>query len=163
MAASEIHETFMREALKEAKKAFDKGEVPVGAVIVLQNRIVARAYNQMEMLHDPTAHAEMIAVTQAADFLRSEKGGNHRGSLEKTSVYVTVEPCPMCAGALVMSHCEHLIFGAKDPKAGACGSLYNIVQDDRLNHRLNVTSGVLETESKLLLQEFFKSLRKDKR
>lgn len=163
MSSSEIHEPFMREALKEAQKAFDKGEIPVGAVVVYQNKIIARAFNQMEMLHDPTAHAEMIAITQAADFLRSEGGPNHRGSLEKTSLYVTVEPCPMCAGALVLSHCENLIFGAKDSKAGACWSLYNITQDDRLNHRLNVTSGVLEIDSKFLLQEFFKSLRKEKR
>ena len=159
----QLYETFMREALKEAKKAFEKGEVPVGAVIVSQNRVIARAYNQMEMLHDPTAHAEMIAITQAADFLRSQESERHRGSLEKASLYVTVEPCPMCAGALVLSHCENLIFGAKDSKAGACGSLYNIAQDDRLNHRLNVTSGVLEMESKFLLQEFFKTLRKEKR
>ncbi|MBI4372134.1 MAG: nucleoside deaminase [Candidatus Omnitrophica bacterium] len=158
-----VHETFMREALKEAKKAFDKGEIPVGAVIVFQNKVIARAHNQMDLLHDPTAHAEMIAITQAADFLRSGGGENHRGSLEKTSIYVTVEPCPMCAGALVTSHCENLIFGAKDTKAGASGSLYHITQDDRLNHRLNVISGVLEEESKFLLQEFFKSLRKDKR
>ncbi|MBI4358944.1 MAG: nucleoside deaminase [Candidatus Omnitrophica bacterium] len=153
----------MREALKEAKKAFDKGEIPVGAVVVSKSRVIARAHNQMEMLHDPTAHAEMIAITQAADFLRSQGGENHRGSLEKASIYVTVEPCPMCAGALVMSHCQNLIFATKDMKAGACGSLYNIVQDDRLNHRLNVVSGVLEIEAKFLLQEFFKNLRKEKR
>ena len=153
----------MREALKEAQKAFDKGEVPVGAVIVSKNRVIARAHNQMELLHDPTAHAEMIAITQAADFLRSQEEGQHRGSLEKTSIYVTVEPCPMCAGALVMSHCETLVFAAKDPKAGACGSLYNIAQDDRLNHRLNVISGILEEDSKSLLQEFFKNLRREKR
>jgi tRNA(adenine34) deaminase len=160
---SSIHETFMREALKEAQKAFDHGEIPVGAILVFENRIIARAHNQMELLHDPTAHAEMIAITQAADFLRSQGGENHRGSLEKTTIYVTVEPCPMCAGALVMSHCETLIFGAKDPKAGACGSLYNVTQDDRLNHRLNVIGGILENDSKLLLQEFFKNLRKEKR
>ena len=153
----------MREAVKEAQKAFDKGEVPVGAVIVYQNKVIARAHNQMEMLHDPTAHAEMIAITQAADFLRSQGGGNHRGSLEKTSLYVTVEPCPMCAGALVVSHCQNLIFATKDLRAGACGTLYNIVQDDRLNHRLNVTSGIMELEAKFLLQEFFKTLRKEKR
>ena len=160
---SSLHESFMREALKEAQKAFDKGEVPVGAIVVFQNRVIARAHNQMELLHDPTAHAEMIAITQAADFLRSQAGDAHRGSLEKTSIYVTVEPCPMCAGALVASHCENLIFGAKDPKAGACGSLYNITQDDRLNHRLNVIGGILEEDSKFLLQEFFKTLRKEKR
>lgn len=163
MAESSVHESFMREALKEAKKAFDKGEVPVGAVVVSKSKMIARAHNQMEMLHDPTAHAEMIAITQAADFLRSQGGEGHRGSLEKASLYVTVEPCPMCAGALVMAHCSNLIFAAKDSKAGACGSLYNIAQDDRLNHRLNVTSGILEAESKSLLQEFFKNLRKEKR
>ncbi len=163
MNPNPLHETFMKEALKEAEKAFEKGEVPVGAVIVYQNKIIARGYNQMEMLHDPTAHAEMIAITQAADFLRSEGGDKHRGSLEKTSLYVTVEPCPMCAGALVISRCENLIFGAKDLKAGACGTLYNITQDDRLNHRVNVMSGVMENDAKLLLQEFFKNLRKEKR
>lgn len=163
MAEPIPHETFMKEALREAQKAFDRGEIPVGAVIVFQNKIIARAYNQMELLHDPTAHAEMLAITQASDFLSKQNGPNHRGSLEKASLYVTVEPCPMCAGALVMSHCENLIFGAKDSKAGASGSLYNIVQDDRLNHRLNVTAGVLEAESKFLMQEFFKSLRKEKR
>lgn len=163
MSGPEIHETFMREALKEAGKASEKGEVPVGAVVVYQNKIIARAHNQMEMLHDPTAHAEMIAITQAADFLRAEGGANHRGSLEKTSLYVTIEPCPMCAGALVISHCQNLIYGAKDPRAGACGSLYNITQDDRLNHRLSVTSGIMEADSRFFLQEFFKQLRKDKR
>ena len=153
----------MKEALREAEKAFQKGEVPVGAVVVYQNKIIARAYNQMEMLHDPTAHAEMIAITQAADFLRSQGGDKHRGSLEKTSLYATIEPCPMCAGALVVSHCENLIFAAKDAKAGACVSLYQITQDDRLNHQLNVTGGIMETEARMLLQEFFRSLRKEKR
>src|SRR3989338_7660968 len=125
MPTPEIHQALMRESLKEAKKAFQKGAVPVGAVVVFQNKIIARAFNQMEMLHDPTAYAEMIAITQAADFLRSEGGENHRGSLEKTSIYVTAEPCPMCAGALVASHCANLFYGAKDTKAGACESLYN--------------------------------------
>jgi tRNA(adenine34) deaminase len=115
------------------------------------------------MLHDPTAHAEMIAITQAAEYLASRGGDNHRGSLEKTSIYVTMEPCTMCAGALVLSKCENLIYGVKDPKAGACGSLYDIVQDDRLPHRLKLITGVLEAEAKSLLQEFFKTLRKEKR
>ena len=157
------HEAFMREALKEAKKAFQKGDVPVGAVAVYKHRIIARGHNQMELLHDPTAHAEMITITQAADYLHGEGGANHRGSLEKVSFYVTLEPCLMCAGALVLSHCENLIFGAIDPKLGACTSLYNIPKDGRLNHQLNVTSGVLELEAKVLMQEFFKNLRKDKR
>lgn len=158
-----IHEVFMREALKEAKKAFQKGEIPVGAVAVFQNRIIARGFNQMEMLHDPTAHAEMITMTQASDFLHSEGGEAHRGSLEKVSLYVTLEPCPMCAGALVLTHCENLIFGALDPRLGACASVYNLTRDIRLNHQLNVTSGVLELESRNLIQEFFRNLRKDKR
>lgn len=153
----------MRAALKEAEKAFEKGEVPVGAVVVSKNQIIARAHNQMELLHDPTAHAEMIAITQAADLLRSQGGPNHRGSLEKASLYVTLEPCAMCAGALVLAHCERLIFATADPSAGACGSLYNIVNDDRLNHRLKVTRGLLEAESKALIQDFFKTLRKEKR
>lgn len=152
----------MREALKEAKRSFEKGEVPVGAVITHQERIVGRGHNQMETLHDPTAHAEMIAITQAAEAL-SEGKTDHRGSLEGAAVYVTMEPCPMCTGALVLAKAKAVFFGIRDPKAGACGSLYNIAQDDRLNHRLRVKGGVLEEESKLLLQEFFRNLRKEKR
>ena len=156
-------ERYMREALKEAIKAYEAGEVPVGAVIVYKEKIIARAHNQIVMLKDPTAHAEMIAITQAADYLHQEGGKDHRGSLEKASLYVTVEPCPMCAGALVMAHCENVIYGAKDAKTGACGSLFNLAQDDRLNHRLNVVGGVLEDDSKMFLQEFFRSLRKENR
>ncbi len=159
---SSLHDHFMREALKQAKTAFEKGEVPVGAVVVYKNQIIARAYNQMEALRDPTAHAEMIAMTQASETL-SEGKRDHRGSLESCSLYVTMEPCPMCAGALVWTKCKHLIYGARDTRAGACGSLYNIVQDDRLNHRLQVAGGVMENEAKLFLQEFFRNLRKDKR
>lgn len=158
-----LHEHYMREALKQAQVAFEKGEVPVGAVIVHGARIIARAHNQTELLHDPTAHAEMIAITQAAECLAAGGGANHRGSLEKASIYVTMEPCPMCAGALVLAKCENLIFGASDPKAGACGSLYRIVTDDRLNHRLNVIGGVLSEDARLLLEEFFRNLRKEKR
>lgn len=158
-----LHEHYMREALKQAQVAFEKGEVPVGAVIVHGARIVARAHNQTELLHDPTAHAEMIAITQAAECLAEGGGANHRGSLEKASIYVTMEPCSMCAGALVLSKCENLIFGVDDPKAGACGSLYRIVTDDRLNHRLNVIRGVLREDARLLLEEFFRNLRKEKR
>ena len=158
-----LHEAFMREALKEAKKAFQKGDVPVGAVAVYQNKIIARGFNQMELLHDPTAHAEMITMTQASDFMHENGGEAHRGSLEKVALYVTLEPCPMCAGALVLNKCERLIFAVSDPKLGACGTVYNLVQDDRFNHRLQVVSGILEEESKFLLQSFFKNLRKEKR
>ena len=160
--AESIHEHFMREALKQARLALQKGEVPIGAVIVYKNQIISKGYNQTEMLRDPTAHAEMIAMTQASSAL-SESKTDHRGSLEGATIYATLEPCPMCAGALVLNKCQNLVYGAKDPKAGACESLYKITQDDRLNHRLNVINGVLETDSRMLLQDFFKSLRKERR
>ena len=152
----------MKEALKQAGIALEKGEVPVGAVVVWQNRIVGRGYNQMEMLRDPTAHAEMIAMTQASETL-SEGKKNHRGSLEGASLYVTLEPCPMCAGALVVTKCKNLIYGTRDAKAGACESLYRITSDDRLNHRVNVVGGVMEKDAQLFLQEFFRGLRKERR
>lgn len=157
-----IHEQFMREALKEARLGFQKGEIPVGAVVVYRQRIVGRAHNQTETLHDPTAHAEMIAITQAAEAL-SEGKSDHRGSLEGATLYVTMEPCPMCAGALVLAKAKAVIFGIKDPKAGACGSLYNLAEDDRLNHRFSVQGGILAEEAKMFLQEFFRNLRKEKR
>jgi len=157
-----IHDHFMKEALKQAGIALEKGEVPVGAVVVWQNRIVGRGYNQMEMLRDPTAHAEMIAMTQASETL-SEGKKNHRGSLEGASLYVTLEPCPMCAGALVVTKCKNLIYGTRDAKAGACESLYRITSDDRLNHRVNVVGGVMEKDAQLFLQEFFRGLRKERR
>ena len=161
-SSSSVHEYFMREALKEARLGFEKGEVPVGAVVVYRKKIVGRAHNQMETLHDPTAHAEMIAITQAAEALAQGKG-NHRGSLEGATVYVTMEPCPMCAGALVLSKAKEIVFGIYDPKAGACGSLFNLVDDDRLNHKLKTHGGVLADEAMVFLQEFFRTLRKDKR
>lgn len=153
----------MLEALRQAKMAYDAGEVPVGAVVVYENHIIARAHNQTELLRDPTAHAEMIAITQAADALSKDGGPNHRGSLEKATLYVTMEPCPMCAGALVMSKCSHLVFGTHDLKAGACESLFNLTSDNRLNHGVVVVGGVLAEESRALLTSFFKNLRKDKR
>ena len=152
----------MKEALKQAERAFEKGEVPVGAVAVYKNQIVGRAHNQTEMLRDPTAHAEMIVMTQASETL-SQDAKDHRGSLEGVTVYVTLEPCPMCAGAMVITKCTNLVYGARDAKAGACDSLFRITQDDRLNHRVKVTSGVMDIESRALLQEFFRTLRKDKR
>ncbi len=162
MLDSSIHDPYMREALRQAKIALEKGEVPVGAVVVYKSQVIARAYNQTEMLRDPTAHAEMIALTQASSILAEQKK-DHRGSLEGASLYVTLEPCPMCAGALVLTKCQSLIFGVRDQKAGACESLYRITQDDRLNHRLKVISGVMENESRMFLQEFFRTLRKDRR
>ncbi len=163
------HDHFMKEALKQAAIALEKGEVPVGAVVVWKQKIIARAYNQMEMLKDPTAHAEMIALTQASETLsqmpetKPAGGRGHRGSLEGATLYVTLEPCPMCAGALVMTKCAQLVYGAQDPKAGACRSLYRITEDDRLNHRVKVTGGVMADDSKFLLSEFFKTLRKERR
>jgi len=158
----------MKEAIKQAVIALDKGEVPVGAVVVWKNKIVARAYNQMEMLRDPTAHAEMIALTQASETLSQmpeakPAGKEHRGSLEGVTLYATLEPCPMCAGALVMTKCSNLVYGACDAKAGACHSLFRITEDDRLNHRVKVTGGVMADDAKFLLSEFFKTLRKEKR
>jgi tRNA(adenine34) deaminase len=147
------HILYMQEALKEAQEAFDKDEVPVGAVVVYEGKIIARAHNQVEMLRDPTAHAEIIALTSAANLLKTKW-------LNGASLYVTIEPCSMCAGALVLSRITNLYFGAKDPKAGACGSVVNIANHKKLNHRVKVKSGILEKECGVLLKEFFKSKRK---
>ena len=162
MTEQTIHEHFMKEALKQARIALQKGEVPIGAVVVYKAQIISRGYNQTEMLKDPTAHAEMIAMTQASSVLSEDKK-DHRGSLEGVTVYSTLEPCAMCSGAMVLNKCHSLVYAAKDPKAGACESLYRITQDDRLNHRLQVTNNVMEVESRVLLQDFFKGLRKERR
>lgn len=161
-----MHEFFMKEALKQAMIAYDRGEIPVGAVVVYQGKVIARGYNQMETLRDPTAHAEMIAITSASEKLAEGNDGpgrRHRGSLEGCTLYVTMEPCPMCAGALVITKCGSLVYGARDVKAGACESLYRIPQDDRLNHRLSMLGGVMEEDSKLILREFFSALRQRKK
>jgi tRNA(adenine34) deaminase len=148
-----LDQYYMAEALKEAEKAFDEDEVPVGAVIVHEGRIIARAHNQIKLLKDPTAHAEMIALTQAASYLANER-------LLNTTMYVTIEPCSMCAGALVLGRVKRLIFGASDPKTGACGSIVNIADNKKLNHRIKIEKGVLEKECTILLKEFFKKKRK---
>lgn len=142
----------MKQALREAKKAFDEDEVPVGAVVVHDGRIIGRGYNQIERLQDPTAHAEMIALTAAANHLKSRR-------LEECTMYVTLEPCPMCAGALVLARVPTLIFAAYDPKAGACGTLMNIPQDKRLNHSIHVIPGICDKESEELLKGFFGRIR----
>ena len=142
----------MLEALKEAKEAFEEDEVPVGAVIVSQKRIIAKAHNQVERLKDPTAHAEMIAITQAASTLGSKW-------LNEASIYVTIEPCSMCAGALVLARIKNIVYGAQDPKTGACGSVVNLVNHQKLNHRIAVKSGILKEECGLLLKEFFSHKR----
>jgi tRNA(adenine34) deaminase len=148
-------ERFMRLALDQAKIAEENGDVPIGAVIVHQNQIIGKAYNQRELLKDPTAHAEIIALTQAAAALQSWR-------LTGCTMYVTLEPCPMCAGALVLARIDRLVYGCDDPKTGACKSLYNIVQDERLNHRLEVTTGVLADDCSRLLQDFFQQKRPSK-
>ena len=143
---------YMKEAFKQAGKAFEKDEVPVGCVIVHNNKIIARAHNQIETLKDPTAHAEMIAITQAAASLGSKW-------LKDCSAYVTIEPCLMCAGALVLARIKRLIFGAKDPKTGALGSVHDILKSKSLNHRFEVVSGVMEKDSSFIMSEFFKGKR----
>lgn len=145
-------ELFMEQAICQASIAEENGDVPIGAVIVHQNTIIAKAYNQREQLQDPTAHAEIIALTQAAAAVGSWR-------LHGYTMYVTLEPCPMCAGALVLARMDRLVYGCDDPKAGACGSLYNIVQDERLNHRLEVASCVLADECRQQLQKFFAKRR----
>jgi len=142
----------MRVAIESAKIAEENGDVPIGAVIVYKNQIIAKAYNQREQLQDPTAHAEIIALTQAA-------AARQNWHLNGCTMYVTLEPCPMCAGALVLSRMDRLVYGCDDPKAGACKSLYNIVTDGRLNHRLEVTSGVLQEQCREQLQGFFAQRR----
>jgi tRNA(adenine34) deaminase len=151
----QIDERFMRQAIDQAFIAEDNGDVPIGAVVVFENRVIAKGYNQREQLNDPTAHAEMIALTAAAEFI-----GNWR--LGDCTMYVTLEPCCMCAGALVLARIDRLVYGCDDPKAGACRSLYNIVQDERLNHRIEIASGVLEKKCREQLQEFFLGRRDSK-
>ena len=143
----------MQEALAEARRAAEIGEVPIGAVIVRDGEIIGRGFNRREIDHDPLAHAEILAIRQVA----SRKEG---WRLTGCTMYVTLEPCAMCAGALVNSRIERLVWGAPDPKAGWCGTLGNLVQDPRLNHRLEMTAGVLEEDSAALLRGFFASLRK---
>ena len=142
----------MKMALEEAYRAEREEEVPVGAVIVKDNKVIARAYNQVIKMNDPTAHAEILALRQAALALR-----NYR--LIDTTLYVTIEPCLMCGGALVQARIGRIVFGAFDPKMGAFGSLYNLAEDKRLNHRIRVKSGVLEEECCRLMKDFFRRRR----
>jgi tRNA(adenine34) deaminase len=147
-----LDEQNMRIAIDQARIAQENGDVPIGAVIVHNNTIIAKAYNQREQLQDPTAHAEIIALTQAAAALEN-------WHLNDCTIYVTLEPCCMCAGALVLARIDRLVYGCDDPKTGAVKSLYNIVQDKRLNHQVEVTSGVLADECSALLTEFFQKRR----
>ncbi|NQU95115.1 MAG: nucleoside deaminase [Candidatus Omnitrophica bacterium] len=148
------HEHYMQEALKQARIAFERDEVPVGAVIVFKGQIIARAHNQIITLKDPTAHAEMIAITQASAHLRNER-------LNDCDVYVTIEPCSMCAGAMVLARIKNLFYATEDLKTGACGSALNILENKKLNHKVNTKSGLLKDESRSLIQEFFKKKREN--
>ena len=148
-------DNYMKLALEQAQIAEENGDVPIGAIIVFENQIIGKAYNQREQLQDPTAHAEIIALTQAAAFVESWR-------LHGCTMYVTLEPCPMCAGALVLARIDRLVYGCDDPKTGACGSLYDIVRDKRLNHRPVVTKGVLADECGQLLRSFFEKKRPEK-
>ena len=149
---NEPHEHFMKKALIEAVAAFEIDEVPVGAIIVRDCQIIAAAHNQRESLRDPTAHAEMIAITQAAESI-----GDWR--LERCTLYVTLEPCTMCSGAIVQARIPVVVYGALDPKGGAAGSLFNLLNDERLNHRAQVISGVMDVDCGAILTEFFKQKR----
>jgi len=146
------HAAFMAKALKLAEKAFEEGEVPVGAVVVHRNRIIGKGYNQVEKLKDPTAHAEMIAISAACSTLEEKY-------LSECTLYVTMEPCPMCAGASVWVKMERIVFGVIDERAGACGSIFNISSNKNLNHNIEIIQGILEEDSKYLLQSFFKKKR----
>jgi tRNA(adenine34) deaminase len=152
MLTAEQNLNFMKGALKEAVKAFEKDEVPIGAVVVFNNQIIGKGYNQVEALKDPTAHAEMIAITAAANHI-----GNWR--LNECSIYVTLEPCIMCTGAILNARMKNLFYSEFDPKFGACGSLYNLPAEKKYNHNVNVFSGICSDESRSLLQEFFRNLR----
>ncbi|MEH7419290.1 tRNA adenosine(34) deaminase TadA [Neobacillus drentensis] len=149
-------EFFMKEAIKEAKKAEELNEVPIGAVLVMNGEIISRAHNLRELEQSAIAHAELLAIDQAC---------RHTGSwrLEDSTLYVTLEPCPMCAGAIILSRVKRVVYGASDPKGGCAGTLMNLLQDERFNHQCDVTMGVLEEECGQLLSAFFRSIRDRKK
>ena len=145
-------EQYMGYALSEAQRAMEAGEVPVGCVIVHKGQLIAKAHNQREMLQDPTAHAEVLAITAAAAHLGSWR-------LEDTKLYVTLEPCPMCAGAIILARIPEVYYGATDPKGGACGTLMNLLEDKRFNHQPTVSPGLRAEECGALLTDFFRAIR----
>ena len=146
------HEKWMKAAFREAEKAFAQDEIPIGAVVVQNGQIIGRGYNQCESLIDPTAHAEIIAITSAANTIKDWR-------LKDCQLYVTKEPCPMCAGALVNARINMVIFGMYDEKEGCCGSLYQLCRDNRFKHQLTVKGGIMEDACTLIIQEFFKKQR----
>jgi tRNA(adenine34) deaminase len=147
-----VYSYFMKEALEEAKKAYELDEVPIGAVVVKDGKIIGRGHNLREREQDPTLHAEIIAIRQAAAELGSWR-------LTDCELYVTIEPCPMCAGAILQSRIPRVIYGARDPKAGCAGSLYNLLEDSRFNHRAEVVEGVLEEECAEIIRGYFRQKR----
>jgi tRNA(adenine34) deaminase len=146
------HVKWMKVAFREAEKAFEQDEVPIGAVVVQNGQIIGRGYNQCESLIDPTAHAEIIAITSASNTIKDWR-------LKDCQLYVTKEPCPMCAGALVNARINMVIFGMYDEKEGCCGSLYQLCRDNRFKHQLTVKGGIMEDACTLIIQEFFKKQR----
>lgn len=142
----------MRYAFQEAEKAYGEDEVPVGCVIVADNSIIGRGHNQTERFKDASAHAEMIAITAACSTLESKY-------LTEATLYVTLEPCPMCAGAIVLARLQNVVFGAYDPKAGACGTIYTITEDTRLNHQTHTIGGVMDSDCSMILKEYFQKKR----
>lgn len=152
MIFSELNYKFMFNALEEAEKALDQDEVPIGAVIVHKNKIIGRGYNQTEQLKDPTAHAEMIAITAACNNLKSKY-------LNQCEIYVTLEPCMMCTGALLSARIDKIFFSAFEPKFGSCGSLYNLAEDGKYNHKPKVYNGIYSNLSKEIMQAFFAKKR----
>ena len=149
-------EYFMKEAIKEAKKAEELNEVPIGAVLVMNNEIISRAHNLRELEQSAIAHAELLAIDKAC-----RKTGSWR--LEDSTLYVTLEPCPMCAGAIILSRVKRVVYGAGDPKGGCAGTLMNLLQDERFNHQCEITKGVLESECGQMLSDFFRSIRDRKK
>lgn len=150
------HERWMEEAINEAKRAEALGEVPIGAVIVKEGRVIGRGYNRREIDQDPTAHAEIIAIRQAAEHV-----GGWR--LTDCDLYITLEPCPMCAGAIIQSRIRQVVYGTEDPKAGCAGTLMNILADERFNHQTEVVTGVLKEACSSMLTNFFRTLRRRKK
>ncbi|MFQ5752887.1 MAG: tRNA adenosine(34) deaminase TadA [bacterium] len=146
------HEAWMEQAFREAEKAFEKEEVPIGAVVVEQDRIIGRGHNLVERLQDPTAHAEIIAITAAANSRNSWR-------LEDTILYVTKEPCPMCAGAIFLSRIPHVVYGVSDSRMGACGTTVNVLQNSELHSNVEITIGILQAKCLGILQAFFQKLR----
>lgn len=146
------HHKYMARAFMLAEQALDEGEVPIGAIVVKNGEIIGKGYNQVQRLNDPTAHAEVIAITAACEHLQNKY-------LSGCTLYVTIEPCPMCAGALVWSKMDTVVFGAADSLAGSCGSAFNISSNNKLNHQVEVIQGVMEAECEYLLKDFFKKKR----